>query len=67
MLYKLSDILVSPIACIQRFCDLTTGQVADLYITVRQIAKRLAEHYSATSLTISIQDGKDAGQSVPVS
>ncbi|CAH8863481.1 unnamed protein product [Trichobilharzia szidati] len=58
-------ILVSPIACIQRFCDLTTGQVADLYITVRQIAKRLAEHFSATSLTISIQDGKDAGQSVP--
>ncbi|CAH8583552.1 unnamed protein product [Heterobilharzia americana] len=58
-------ILVCPIVCIPRFCQLTTAQIADLYMTVRRIAERLAEHHSATSLTISIQDGEDAGQSVP--
>ncbi|CAH8287181.1 unnamed protein product [Schistosoma mattheei] len=33
-------------------------------MTVRQIAERLAGYFSATSLTISMQDGEDAGQSV---
>ncbi|KAH8874352.1 Nitrilase and fragile histidine triad fusion protein NitFhit [Schistosoma japonicum] len=57
-------VLVCPIVCVQRFCHLNPAQIADLYMTVRQVAKRLAEYFSATSLTISIQDGKDAGQSV---
>ncbi|KAH8874358.1 Nitrilase and fragile histidine triad fusion protein NitFhit [Schistosoma japonicum] len=60
-------VLVCPIVCVQRFCHLNPAQIADLYMTVRQVAKRLAEYFSATSLTISIQDGKDAGQSVAVS
>lgn len=51
----------------QRFCHLNLAQVADLYMTVRQIAERLAGYFSATSLTISMQDGEDAGQSVSVS
>ncbi|CAH8540185.1 unnamed protein product [Schistosoma turkestanicum] len=58
-------ILVCPIACVERFCHLNGAQVADLYITVRQIAERLPECFPSSSLTISIQDGKDAGQSVP--
>ncbi|VDP28243.1 unnamed protein product [Schistosoma mattheei] len=57
-------ILVCPIASVQRFCQLNSAQVADLYMTVRQIAERLAGYFSATSLTISMQDGEDAGQSV---
>ncbi|KAH9581635.1 Nitrilase [Schistosoma haematobium] len=57
-------ILVCPIASVQRFCHLNLAQVADLYMTVRQIAERLAGYFSATSLTISMQDGEDAGQSV---
>uniref|UniRef100_A0A3Q0KKA9 bis(5'-adenosyl)-triphosphatase n=3 Tax=Schistosoma TaxID=6181 RepID=A0A3Q0KKA9_SCHMA len=57
-------ILVCPIASVQRFCQLNLAQVADLYMTVRQIAERLPECFSATSLTISMQDGEDAGQSV---
>ncbi|CAL8096824.1 unnamed protein product [Calicophoron daubneyi] len=58
-------VLVSPVAKIARFDELTHGQVADLYLTVKQIAGPLAAHFNATSLTISTQDGKDAGQSVP--
>lgn len=37
-----------------------------MYACVKRIASKLSEHYNAQSFTISIQDGKDAGQSVPV-
>ncbi|TGZ72194.1 hypothetical protein CRM22_002237 [Opisthorchis felineus] len=57
-------VLVSPIACHPRFDDLSPAQLADLYLTVKQVAAPLVAHFSATSLTVSIQDGKDAGQSV---
>ncbi|VDP88770.1 unnamed protein product [Echinostoma caproni] len=60
-----ADVLVSPVIPYPRFTDLGPGQLADLYLTVRQIAAPLVKHFNATSLTISIQDGKDAGQSVP--
>ncbi|OON17954.1 histidine triad domain protein [Opisthorchis viverrini] len=60
-------VLVSPVACHPRFDELSPAQLADLYLTVKQVAAPLAAHFSATSLTVSIQDGKDAGQSVPVS
>ncbi|KER28372.1 hypothetical protein T265_13592, partial [Opisthorchis viverrini] len=58
-------VLVSPVACHPRFDELSPAQLADLYLTVKQVAAPLAAHFSATSLTVSIQDGKDAGQSVP--
>lgn len=58
-------VLVSPIHPYARFADLTRGHVADLYLTVKAIAPLLMSHFSAKGLTISIQDGKDAGQNVP--
>ncbi|KAF5399550.1 Nitrilase and fragile histidine triad fusion protein NitFhit [Paragonimus heterotremus] len=61
----LADVLVCPLARLPRFDDLSPGQVADLYLTVKNIAATLAAHFSTTGLTISIQDGPDAGQSVP--
>ncbi|KAA0187028.1 Nitrilase and fragile histidine triad fusion protein NitFhit [Fasciolopsis buskii] len=61
----LPDVLVSPLAPAVQFGDLKPGQLADLYLTVRQVSQPIAKYFGATSLTISIQDGKDAGQSVP--
>ncbi|KAF7256410.1 hypothetical protein EG68_07001 [Paragonimus skrjabini miyazakii] len=58
-------VLVCPLARLPRFDDLSPGQVADLYLTVKNIAAKLAAHFSTTGLTISVQDGPDAGQSVP--
>jgi bis(5'-adenosyl)-triphosphatase len=39
--------------------------VADLFQCVHAIAPKLQAQFNATSLTIAIQDGKDAGQTVP--
>ncbi|CAH8456471.1 unnamed protein product [Dicrocoelium dendriticum] len=58
-------VLVSPIGSYARFGDLTRGHVMDLYLTVKAIAPPLMSHFSATGLTVSFQDGVDAGQSVP--
>ncbi|VEL14202.1 unnamed protein product [Protopolystoma xenopodis] len=61
-----ADVLVSPLSVLPRFLDLSSGQVADLYLTVRRVAAGLNAHYNAPGLTISLQDGDVAGQSVPV-
>ncbi|VDN20710.1 unnamed protein product [Dibothriocephalus latus] len=37
-----------------------------MYMTVKRVSEKLSEHFGADSLTISIQDGKNAGQSVPL-
>ena len=38
---------------------------ADLFQSVRVVSNVLEKYYSADALNIAIQDGKDAGQSVP--
>ncbi|KAF2814235.1 uncharacterized protein BDZ99DRAFT_516842 [Mytilinidion resinicola] len=45
----------------------TRGQseTADLFITVKRVGRMLERVYGATVLTILLQDGIDAGQSVP--
>lgn len=58
--------LVTPIEMTDRFTLLPIGTITDMYACVKRIASKLSEHYNAQSFTISIQDGKDAGQSVPV-
>ncbi|VDK41576.1 unnamed protein product [Taenia asiatica] len=58
-------VLVTPIEVIERFVCLPIGTITDMYACVKRIAIKLSEHYNAQSLTISIQDGKDAGQTVP--
>lgn len=39
--------------------------MADLFLTVQHVSKVLERVYNASSLNIAIQDGSDAGQSVP--
>jgi bis(5'-adenosyl)-triphosphatase len=58
-------VLVSSVRVVPRFEDLTKDEVADLFQCVHAIAPKLQAQFNATSLTIAIQDGKDAGQTVP--
>ncbi len=58
------DVLVAPQRCVERFADLTVEEVTDLFTCVHRVAPVLERVFSAASLSIVIQDGKDAGQSV---
>lgn len=58
-------VLVSPRRCVPRVSDLTPDETADLFLTVRKVGKMVERVYNASSLNIAIQDGVDAGQSVP--
>ena len=57
-------VLVSPVRVVKRFCELTEEEVADLFTSTQKIARVLERAYNATSLSIAIQDGPDAGQTV---
>ena len=59
-----SDVLVSPMRPAKRFADLTPDEVSDLFLCVHKIAPVLQDVHSSSSLTIALQDGKDAGQTV---
>ncbi|KAL5361478.1 HIT-like domain-containing protein [Aspergillus floccosus] len=58
-------VLVSPRRVVPRVTDLTPNETTDLFLTVRRIARMIERVHGATSLNIAIQDGIDAGQSVP--
>lgn len=48
-----------------RFNDLSAAEVQDLFLTVQRVSRMVERVYNASSLNIAIQDGVDAGQSVP--
>ncbi|KAH7864303.1 hypothetical protein Vadar_028052 [Vaccinium darrowii] len=50
---------------VKRFVDLTAEETSDLWLTAQKVGKRLEHHHKASSLTFAIQDGPQAGQSVP--
>jgi len=58
-------VLVSPLRVVPRFNDLSTAEVQDLFLTVQRVSRTIERVYDSTALNIAIQDGKDAGQSVP--
>ncbi|EPE28213.1 HIT-like protein [Glarea lozoyensis ATCC 20868] len=58
-------VLVSPHRVVPRLSDLTPTETADLFITVQRVGRLLERVYSASALNIPLQDGFDAGQSVP--
>mmetsp|Transcript_38595 Transcript_38595/g.49878 ORF Transcript_38595/g.49878 Transcript_38595/m.49878 type:complete len:167 (-) Transcript_38595:251-751(-) len=58
-------ILVIPKQIKERLADLSEEEVVDLYQTVHQIGPKLESHYGAEALTVSMQDGPAAGQTVP--
>lgn len=56
---------MSPRRIVPRVSDLTIDETTDLFLTVRKVGRMIERVYGATSLNIAIQDGVDAGQSVP--
>lgn len=59
-------VLVAPLRPAERFSDLTPSETADLFTTVQSVSNATQKHFKGTSLTIALQDGKEAGQSVQV-
>jgi bis(5'-adenosyl)-triphosphatase len=49
----------------QHLLDLTDEESADFMQTVREVCKILKKHYNAEGLSLLIQDGEAAGQTVP--
>ncbi|XP_010017800.1 PREDICTED: bis(5'-adenosyl)-triphosphatase, partial [Nestor notabilis] len=59
-----SDVLVCPLRPVERFRDLCPEEVADLFCTAQRVGNVVEKHFCSTSLTISVQDGPEAGQTV---
>lgn len=57
-------VLVCPLRPVERFRDLQPDELADLFCTTQRVANVVEKHFNATSLTIAIQDGPEAGQTV---
>ncbi|XP_036387487.1 bis(5'-adenosyl)-triphosphatase [Megalops cyprinoides] len=57
-------VLVCPLRVVDRFRDLGPDEVADLFRTTQRVANIVERHFQASSLTIAIQDGPEAGQTV---
>lgn len=58
-------VLVSPRRVTSRVADLDGTELNDLITTIQSVGRVVEKVYKATSLNIAIQDGADAGQSVP--
>jgi bis(5'-adenosyl)-triphosphatase len=69
-------VLVIPYRQARRLTDLTRDEVTDLFTTVQKVQRMLAKNYFGSpetgggrvedgSFNIALQDGKEAGQTVP--
>jgi bis(5'-adenosyl)-triphosphatase len=58
-------VLVCPRRTVPRFNDLTSSEVTDLFLTAQRVSRMVERVFHASALNIAIQDGLDAGQSVP--
>ncbi|KAL9619700.1 MAG: hypothetical protein Q9160_005720 [Pyrenula sp. 1 TL-2023] len=58
-------VLIIPIRPIPRVSGLTSAETSDLFLTASRVGRMIERVYGASSLNIAIQDGPDAGQSVP--
>ena len=57
-------VLVSPLRVVDRFSDLTEAEVSDLFLSTQRIARVVEQEFGASSVSIAIQDGPEAGQTV---
>ncbi|KAL7419678.1 Dinucleoside triphosphate hydrolase [Cryptotrichosporon argae] len=58
-------VLVIPVRPVPRLTDLSPSEVSDLFLSVQTVGRALEAAYGAAALTVSVQDGRAAGQSVP--
>ncbi|KAI9221252.1 HIT-like domain-containing protein [Blastocladiella britannica] len=57
-------VLVCPRRPVARFGDLTADEVADIWLTAQTVGKVVESHFGGSSLTYSLQDGPESGQTV---
>ncbi|XP_053377502.1 deaminated glutathione amidase-like [Mercenaria mercenaria] len=57
-------VLVASIRKVKRFNDLEPAEMSDLFRVVSHVSKVVEKHFKGTSLTLSVQDGPEAGQTV---
>ncbi|XP_049571340.1 bis(5'-adenosyl)-triphosphatase isoform X3 [Orcinus orca] len=57
-------VLVCPLRPVERFRDLHPNEVADLFLAAQRVGTAVEKHFQGTSLTFSVQDGPEAGQTV---
>ncbi|XP_073009911.1 bifunctional bis(5'-adenosyl)-triphosphatase/adenylylsulfatase FHIT [Typha latifolia] len=50
---------------VKRYVDLSADEISDLWLTAKEVGGRLEKYHNASSLTLNIQDGPQAGQTVP--
>jgi len=59
-------VLVSPKRVVGRLTDMTDQEVQDLFKMAKQVGEAILKaHPNADSLTVTVQDGPSAGQTVP--
>lgn len=58
-------VLVCPVRVVPRLSQLTVPETTDLFLTVRTVSRTLERIYKAESFNVAVQDGVEAGQSVP--
>ncbi|PNT65546.1 hypothetical protein BRADI_4g44190v3, partial [Brachypodium distachyon] len=54
-----------PLLPVKRFADLSSNETSDLWVTAKEVGVQLEQYHKASSLTFAIQDGPQAGQTVP--
>ncbi|CAI9776546.1 unnamed protein product [Fraxinus pennsylvanica] len=50
---------------IKRFVDLSADETSDIWLTAQKVGQQLESYHKASSLTFTIQDGPQSGQTVP--
>jgi len=58
-------VLVIPRRVVPRITDLSAEEATDFILTVQRVGRTVERVYGATAMNIAMQDGPDAGQSVP--
>lgn len=58
-------VLISPRRSVPRLSDLSAAEVTDLFLTVQKVGKTVERVFRASAFNLGMQDGLDAGQSVP--
>ena len=58
--------LVASLRCVERLSELTAAEVADLFCTVQKVSTVVEKLNGASAITVAVQDGAEAGQTVKV-
>ena len=65
LLFRFPLVPFNTLTFFHRLSDLSPEEVSDLFLTVQRIGRLISRVYAASALNVAMQDGVDAGQSVP--